>query len=105
MVGLRHRGDAVAADRGEIAGEHVDEAFWLHLLDVGAGGEGLFAAGHQDASDLVVGLEVVDAAAISRNTPNDSALSIFGRFSVMMPTAPLLSTMMYSNVAMIHPGA
>jgi hypothetical protein len=22
---------------------------------------------------------------------------------VMMPTAPLLSTMMYSNVAMIHP--
>ena len=44
------------------------------------------------------------AAAISRNTPNDSALSIFGRFSVMMPTAPLLSTMMYSNVAMIHPG-
>ena len=43
------------------------------------------------------------AAAISRNTPNDSALSIFGRFSVMMPTAPLLSTMMYSNVAMIHP--
>jgi hypothetical protein len=30
-------------------------------------------------------------------------LSIFGRFSVMMPTAPLLSTMMYSNVAMIHP--
>ena len=44
------------------------------------------------------------AAAISRNTPKDSALSIFGRFSVMMPTAPLLSTMMYSNVAMIHPG-
>src|SRR3954452_1834991 len=44
------------------------------------------------------------AAAISANTPNDSALSIFGRFSVMTPTAPLLSTMMYSNVAMIHPG-
>src|SRR3954465_9132147 len=43
------------------------------------------------------------AAAISRNTPNDSALSIFGRFSVMTPTAPLLSTMMCSNVAMIHP--
>jgi hypothetical protein len=45
------------------------------------------------------------AAAISRNTPNDSALSIFGRFSVIMPTAPLLSTMMNSNVAMVHPGA
>src|SRR6478752_1211857 len=43
------------------------------------------------------------AAAISRNTPNDSALSIFGRFSVMTPTAPLLSTMMCSNVAMITP--
>src|SRR5258708_28537194 len=43
------------------------------------------------------------AAAISRNTPNDSALSILGRLSVMMPTAPLLSTMMCSNVLMIHP--
>src|SRR3984885_9873442 len=43
------------------------------------------------------------AAAISRNTPKDSALSILGRFSVMTPTAPLLSTMMYSNVLMVHP--
>src|SRR4051812_16591952 len=43
------------------------------------------------------------AAAISRNTPNDSALSIFGRLSVIMPTAPLLSTMMCSNVLMVHP--
>src|SRR5436190_11877850 len=43
------------------------------------------------------------AAAISRNTPNDKALSIFGRFSVMMPTAPLLSTMMVSNVLISHP--
>src|ERR1700687_4302281 len=43
------------------------------------------------------------AAAISRNTPKDSALSIFGRLSVMMPTAPLLSTRMCSNVLMIHP--
>ena len=34
--------------------------FRLHLLDVGAGGERLFAAGEQDAADLVVGLEVVD---------------------------------------------
>src|ERR1700736_4933616 len=45
------------------------------------------------------------AAAISLNTPKDSALSIFGRLSVMMPTAPLLSTMMCSNVLMIHPVA
>src|SRR5882757_9589568 len=43
------------------------------------------------------------AAAISLNTPNDSALSIFGRFSVIMPTAPWLSTMMCSNVLMVHP--
>src|ERR1700722_12439492 len=43
------------------------------------------------------------AAAISRNTPNDSALSILGRLSVMTPTAALLSTMMCSNVLMIHP--
>src|SRR5450756_1513772 len=45
------------------------------------------------------------AAAISLNTPNDSALSIFGRLSVMMPTAPLLSTMMCSNVLMVYPVA
>src|ERR1700722_23366 len=45
------------------------------------------------------------AAAISRNTPNDSALSILGRLSVIMPTAPLLSTMMCSNVLMIHPAS
>src|SRR4051794_18707606 len=43
------------------------------------------------------------AAAISRNTPNDSALSILGRFSVTMPTLPLLSTMMVSNAAMADP--
>src|SRR6185369_11745906 len=52
--------DAIAADRGEIRREHVDEAFGLHLLDVGAGGKRLFTAGHDDAADLVVGLEVVD---------------------------------------------
>src|SRR6185436_1810310 len=32
----------------------------LHLLDVGAGGECLFAAGDQDTADIVIGLEVVD---------------------------------------------
>src|SRR4051794_2713837 len=58
--GFAASGDAAAANRGEIAGEHVDEAFRLHLLDVGAGGECLFAAGEQDAADLVVGLEIVD---------------------------------------------
>ena len=31
----------------------------LHFLDVGAGGEGLFAASEQDASDLVIGFEIV----------------------------------------------
>ena len=43
------------------------------------------------------------AAAISPNTPNDSALSIFGRLSLMMPTAPWRSTMMCSKTLMIHP--
>src|SRR5882724_2056538 len=43
------------------------------------------------------------AAAISPNTPNESALSILGRLSVITPTAPLPSTMMCSNVLMIHP--
>src|SRR4051812_8289869 len=43
------------------------------------------------------------ASAISLKTPKDSALSIFGRFSVTMPTAPLISTVMYSNVLMVDP--
>src|SRR5438477_191873 len=52
--------DPVATDRREIAGEHVDETLRLHLLDVGTGGKGPLAAGHDDAADLVVGLEIVD---------------------------------------------
>ena len=43
------------------------------------------------------------AAAISLKTPKDSALSSFGRLSVMTPTAPLPSTMMCSNVLMVYP--
>src|SRR5436305_11233497 len=53
-------GDAVTANSGEIAGEHVDEGLRLHLLDVGAGSKGLFAAGQENASDLVVGFEILD---------------------------------------------
>src|SRR5205807_196760 len=53
-------GDAVTADGGEIAGEHVDEGLRLHLLDIGARGKGLFAAGQENASDLVVGFEILE---------------------------------------------
>src|SRR6184192_437205 len=50
---------AISADRGEVAGEHVDEGFRLHFLDVGARGESLFAASQQDTSDSIVGFEIV----------------------------------------------
>ena len=43
------------------------------------------------------------ASAISLKTPKDSALSIFGRLSVTMPTAPFFSMTMYSNVLMVYP--
>src|SRR5689334_14366094 len=43
------------------------------------------------------------AAAISRKTPKDRALSSFGRLSLTMPTAPLLSTMMCSKTLMVQP--
>src|SRR3569833_887233 len=43
------------------------------------------------------------AAAISLKTPKDSALSIFGRLSLTMPTAPLLSTLMCSKTLMAEP--
>ncbi|MHC2841077.1 hypothetical protein ACVINU_004011 [Bradyrhizobium diazoefficiens] len=61
--------NAVAADRGEILGEHVDEALRLHLLDVGAGGKGLLAAGHDDAADGIIALEIVDGG---RNLAEDA---------------------------------
>ena len=48
---------------GEIAEIGFDEGLVRHLLDVGAGGEGLLAAGDQQAADRVVGLEGVDRLA------------------------------------------
>ena len=60
MVGLRQRAMRSPPGRAKSDGEHVDEAFWLHLLDVSAGGECLFAAGDDDAADRLVGLEVID---------------------------------------------
>ena len=60
MVGLRQGATRSPPIVREVARKHVDESFRLHLLDVGARGEGLFAAGEKDAADRVVRLEVVD---------------------------------------------
>src|SRR5687768_1203310 len=57
--GLAAGGDAVASDCFEVLVEHVDEAFRLHLLDVGAGGKSLFVAGDQNASDFAFGFELI----------------------------------------------
>ena len=54
--GLRVRGDLLPAGE-EIGRIHVGEALRLHLLDVGAGGERLFAAGQHHAALAVVGVE------------------------------------------------
>ncbi len=63
---------AVAADRGhdrfgdllhgipvadKRAGHHVDDGCIGHLLDIGAGRKGLFAAGNHNAANVVVGIE------------------------------------------------
>ena len=45
---------------GEIAEIGLDEGLVGHLLDVGAGGEGLLVAGDQQAADVLVGLVGVD---------------------------------------------
>ena len=88
--------DAVPpGDEVLLVGRHV--GLGLHLLDVGAGGERLLAAGDDDAADAVVGLEgverLVDSSSISWAL---SALSALGRLSRMRPTRPLVSTMMVS---------
>ena len=88
--------DAVPGrDEVLLVGLHV--GLGLHLLDVGAGGERLLAAGDDDAADAVVGLEGVERRSTARRSSCAlSALSACGRLSVMRPTRPLVSTMMVS---------
>ncbi len=59
--------------RDEVAEEDVGEGLVLHLLDVGAGGEGLLRAGEHHGADRRIGLEalerlveVVDQRAVQR---------------------------------------
>ena len=53
-------GQALPALGDEVALVDVHVGLVLHLLDVGAGGEGLLGAGHDDGADLIVGLQVVE---------------------------------------------
>ncbi len=60
MVGLVQVATRSPPIDGEVAGEHVDEALWLHLLDICSGGKCLLAAGHDDAAHGGVGFQLVD---------------------------------------------
>ena len=75
--------------------EGVGEGLVLHLLDVGAGGEGLFRAGEHDRADGGIGLEASSAALRSSISAALSALSACGRLSRIRPTRPWVSTMMF----------
>ena len=59
IIGLRQR---LTRSQGAMKSSsiHLDEARATHLLDVGAGGEGLLRAGQDDAADAVIGLEGVE---------------------------------------------
>ena len=58
MIGLRQR-RIVSEGAGEIVlHEHLDEALGRHLLDVGAGGEGLVRAGDHDRAHPVRGVHL-----------------------------------------------
>jgi hypothetical protein len=52
----------VLPGRNEVRLVDVHVGLGLHLLDVGAGGEGLVGPGYDDAADAVVGLEAFERA-------------------------------------------
>ena len=59
MIGLRRAADAVPGGE-EVVEIALRERLGLHLLDVGAGGEGLLRAGDDDAADVRIGLERIE---------------------------------------------
>ena len=105
--------EAVAGDRGDdrlaaahdrlggageiVLDEHVDEALRRHLLDVGAGGEGLLRAGDDDGAHPGRGVHL--GRAPSPSSSRSWALSAFsasGRFSRMVATWSSISTISVS---------
>src|SRR5260370_13421284 len=103
MVGVRELGGGVAA-----TGVKALENMWMKVfgcisLISAPAAKAISEPGSRMQPILSWASRSSTAEAISLNTQKDSALSIFGRFSVMTPTGPLLSTMMCSNVLMIHP--
>ena len=63
MIGLRQLAHLLPADGDEVLQVDVLIGLLLHLLDVGAGGEGLVAAGEDHAADAAIGLEGVERLA------------------------------------------
>ena len=96
ITGLRMRAMRVPVRR-EILLVHVHVALARHLLDVGAGGERLLRAGDDHAADV---RRPPRTRRSRRSSPRSacalSALSACGRLRRMMPTLPLVSTMMVS---------
>ena len=69
----------------------------FHLLDVGAGRERPLGAGDHHDRDLGIGVEPVERLVeLGRSAGRSSAFSALGRFRVIRPTGPRLSTRMVS---------
>ena len=84
MTGLRQR---MIASRGAgeiVLHEHVGEALRRHLLDVGAGGEGLLRAGDDDGAHPGRGVRLGQRLAELLEERWLSAFSASGRFSRMV---------------------
>ena len=94
LAHLRHAGGR----RRLIARESLDEGKGRHLLDVGAGGEGLLRAGDDDRADIGIRLEGVERGKqLADRAASLSALSASGRLRVIRPTRPRVSRRMFSS--------
>ncbi len=95
MIGLRTRAQPLLVG-GVVGAENVDIGLVRHLLDVGAGREGLVRSGEQDAADVGVGIEGLHRRQQLARSAALSAFNACGRLSRTMPTRPRVSTTMVS---------
>jgi hypothetical protein len=88
--------DAVPVAADVIGLVDIHEVPAGHGADVGACGKRLVRAGDDHAADVRVGFEAVEGSAYFVDQLSFSAFMALGRSSVMSPTLPRVSTMMFS---------
>ena len=104
----RHRGDDRLAQprdvlpaRDEVLEEDIGEALVLHLLDVGAGGEGLLRAGQHDRADRPRSPSNASSAALSSSI--SARVERVERLRPIEPDQPDPAMRLDEDVGVCHP--